>query len=282
MTTQPRPSCPLNLAEDVSIITQIMLEVSQIQQQYFNTAVAVHHKEDQTPVTIADQLSSRLICAELTERWPWPALSEESNHPDWATRQQWQTYWLIDPLDGTREFIAGRPEFTINIALICEGWPVFGFIWSALSQNGWWGAPGYGAYRIEADGSSHPIHVASVPAEMSHWLVLSSHHANIRKTERYQALRASRLEFLGSSLKFCRIAEGAAHLYWRTGPTGEWDTAAGQALVEASGGLVYDMSTCEPLRYNQKESLINPNFIVACGLDSRWQDALESRPARGG
>lgn len=272
MMSSPRPSCPLNLILDVAQITQIMLAVSKIQQHYFATSLTVHHKPDQTPVTLADQLSSELICSELTARWPWPALSEESNHPDWQTRKTWHTYWLIDPLDGTRDFIAGRPEFTINIALIVEGWPVFGFIWSAHSQRGWWGAPGHGAFAVNADGGSVKLVVSALPVMMNEWIVLSSHYVHSRQSVYYQPFKECQLQCLGSSLKFCRIATGLAHLYWRTGPTGEWDTAAGQALVEAAGGLVLAMGTLKPLRYNQKDSLINPNFVVASSLDARWQD----------
>lgn len=271
-----RPHCPLNLQEDVPRIMQIMMAASEIQLQYFKSNIQVQQKSDRTPVTIADQQSSELICAALQEAWIWPVLSEESEHPAWEERKHWQTYWLVDPLDGTREFIAGRPEFTINIALISDGWPVFGFIWSAATAEGWWGAQDQGAFWIDPTGIAQPIRTERIPAQLNQWRLLSSHHAKLTQSQRYQNLRTCHLNHLGSSLKFCRIASGNAHLYWRTGPTGEWDTAAGQAIVEAAGGLVVDLETQVPLRYNQKQSLINPNFIVASGFDKRWQDLLRS------
>ena len=275
MLNSNRPNCPLNLDQDVPRITQLMLAVSEIQHSLFNTNIEVQQKQDATPVTIADQQSSDLICHELSQQWHWPILSEESQHPAWQERRQWQTYWLVDPLDGTREFISGRPEFTINIALICEGWPVFGFIWSAQTAQGWWGVPGRGAFSIHANHPSTPLAVQPIPDALNDWVLLSSHHANIRQSMRFKPFQACHLKYLGSSLKFCQIASGQAHLYWRTGPTGEWDTAAGQAIVEAAGGLVVDLETHQALRYNQKESLINPSFVVASALDSRWQDVLK-------
>lgn len=271
-----RPSCPLHLATALPQLTELMHEVSELQLRFFQTDLAIQQKQDHTPVTLADQQSSELICAQLQQLSSWPVLSEESAHPSWSERQHWQTYWLVDPLDGTREFIAGRAEFTINIALIQSGWPVFGLIWSAATGKGWWGALGHGAYAISENKPPQAMATQPPPSSLTDWVVLSSHHSKVTATSWHCALQTCRVEFLGSSLKFCRIASGQAHLYWRAGPTGEWDTAAGQAIVEAAGGLVIDLEHQQPLRYNQKESLINPSFVVASGRDTRWQDLLKS------
>ena len=221
---------------------------------------AVEHKEDASPVTAADLAAHRRIVDGLRALTPGiPVLSEESPADAIAARREWATLWLVDPLDGTREFVKRNGEFTVNIALVEGGVATFGVIQQPVTGALWHGAPGAGAFR-RVGGDDQPIH-ARVPAQAPLRIAASRSHRDARTQAVLDALPGSDVVGCGSSLKFCLLAEGALDLYPRFGPTSEWDTAAGQAILEAAGGAVLD-ARGRPLRYNRRETLLNGDFLA--------------------
>ncbi len=226
----------------------------------YDSEFAVQHKDDNSPLTAADLASHRCIVAGLRALTPdIPVLSEESRDADIAERRAWKTLWLVDPLDGTREFVKRNGEFTVNIALIEDGVTSFGVIQQPVTGALWHGAPGRGAFRRDLD-ADVPIH-ARIPAASPLRIAASRSHRDARTQALLDALPGSEVLGCGSSLKFCRIAEGAMDLYPRFGPTSEWDTAAGQAILEAAGGAVLDPRG-RPFRYNQRDTLLNGDFVA--------------------
>lgn len=221
---------------------------------------AVSHKDDRSPLTAADLASHRCIVAGLGALTPdIPVLSEESSGLDIARRREWTTLWLVDPLDGTREFIKRNGEFTVNIALVEDGVATFGVIQQPVSGLLWHGGLGGGAFRREGN-EDIAIRVRA-PATTPLRVAASRSHRDPRTQALLEALPDSEVVGCGSSLKFCRIAEGGIDLYPRFGPTSEWDTAAGQAILEAAGGAVLDPRG-RPLRYNQRDTLLNGDFLA--------------------
>ena len=226
----------------------------------YNGDFEVYEKEDKSSLTEADLASHRIITRFLSEYTPKiPLLSEESAAAPYDERRKWEKYWLIDPLDGTREFVNRNGEFTVNIALIENGVPVLGVVHVPVSGITYCGSSGTGSFMIR-EGNSRPINVAR-PAAVPPRVVGSRSHAGESLKRFLENVGEHQLVSMGSSLKLCLVAEGAADIYPRLGPTSEWDTAAAQAVVETAGGVVVD---CEgvPLRYNTKESLLNPEFLV--------------------
>lgn len=225
----------------------------------YERGFAIEHKDDRSPLTAADLASHRCIVAGLRALTPdIPVLSEESKHIDIAARREWTTFWLVDPLDGTREFIKRNGEFTVNIALVEDGVATFGVIQQPVTGVLWHGTQGQGAFRRDG-GADAAIRVRK-PAQPPLRIAASRSHRDERTQALLDALGGEAVA-CGSSLKFCRIAEGGIDLYPRFGPTGEWDTAAGQAIVEAAGGAVLDPRG-RPLRYNQRDTLLNGDFLA--------------------
>jgi 3'(2'), 5'-bisphosphate nucleotidase len=232
----------------------------------YESDFAVQHKDDRSPLTAADLAAHHLIVDGLAALTPEiPVLSEESSGIAWATRSTWTRYWLVDPLDGTREFVKRNGEFTVNIALIDDHEPVLGVVQTpvggelAVAWRGggsWIGTPGGKPRRAKTRPRASPLVIAG-----------SRSHASERETELLARLGHSAKLPLGSSLKFLRIAAGDADLYLRLGPTSEWDTAAGQCVLEEAGGVVLDMRG-EPLRYNTRESVLNPDFVAIGDADA--------------
>ena len=235
----------------------------------------VEDKADNSPLTTADIAAHEIIERGLRDLRPdWPILSEESGEVPYRERAAWDRYWLVDPLDGTREFIKRNGEFTVNIALVEEGVPVLGVVHAPVIETDYFAARGAGAWKRAGDEPAHPIHVRPAPADRLR-VAGSRSHAGDRLAGFLDRLGEHELRPMGSSLKSCLVAEGEADLYPRLGPTSEWDTAAAQAVVEAAGGHVTD-TAMRPLRYNQGESLLNPEFFVF-GDDSRdWSRYLEA------
>jgi 3'(2'), 5'-bisphosphate nucleotidase len=235
--------------------------------EVYRQPIEVVTKADASPLTIADLRSHETIVHGLSQLTPaWPILSEESSAVPFATRSGWHAFWLVDPLDGTKEFLKRNDEFTVNIALIEAHVPVFGAVYVPAQNVMYWGGATLGAFRQIGDQPVEVIRVTrDTPASLR--IVGSRSHGSDALTSALPRLGSHELVQLGSSLKFCSIAEGRADVYPRFGPTSEWDTAAAQAVVEGAGGAVLD-TTGRPLRYNTKESLLNPYF-VACGDTSR-------------
>lgn len=233
----------------------------------------VETKRDESPVTAADMAAHRIIVAELAELTPGlPILSEEAAATPWEERRHWDSYWLVDPLDGTREFIKGNGEFTVNIALVQGGRPIIGVIHAPVLGQSWLGCDGVGAFRQERH--QEPVAIQpSRPARQPPRVLVSRSHAGPEIEAMLDRLGQCERIAAGSSLKFCRIAEGAADFYPRTGTTCEWDTAAGQGILEAAGGKVLDRDG-RPLRYNRQAGLENPHFLAFADGERDWLGLL--------
>jgi 3'(2'), 5'-bisphosphate nucleotidase len=232
----------------------------------------VESKPDASPLTAADLASHRIICAGLSALKPdVPVLSEESTAIDWATRREWSRYWLVDPLDGTREFVKKNGEFTVNIALIDNGASVLGVVYAPALEHLVHAERGVGAFL--RDGATDIALMTQQPAPTPLRVAASRSHLDARTAAALEKMGATERIGMGSSLKFCRIAEGRIDVYPRFGPTSEWDTAAGQCVVEAAGGAVLTLDNV-PLRYNRKESLLNPDFIALGDARLPWHGWL--------
>lgn len=235
----------------------------------------IERKEDNSPLTIADRAAHQLIVSILYNT-PFPILSEEGKKLDYAVRKDWDTLWIVDPLDGTKEFIKRNGEFTVNIALVKEGVPVMGVIYVPVKRELYFGHEGMGAYRctdVMAIDSATTLQdmlqrSQRLPVERTHdgFVAVASRSHLTAETEAYiDELRKQHgnvtLISSGSSLKICLVASGEADVYPRFAPTMEWDTAAGHAIARAAGMEIYQAGKDEPLLYN-KENLLNPWFIV--------------------
>lgn len=226
-------------------------------------------KDDSSPLTQADLASHCIIRDELAQLTPEiPLLSEESAEIPFETRAGWNEYWLIDPLDGTKEFVNRNGEFTVNIALIRDNEPVLGVVHVPVTGVTYTGVASTGAHRSETNGASNPIKVR-IPCADPMVVVGSRSHANPALVGHLEKMGAFELVSMGSSLKFCLVAEGRADFYPRLGPTSEWDTAAAHAVVLAAGGKIVTLDG-EPLRYNLKESFLNPEFLVIADDSRDW------------
>ncbi|WP_444883077.1 3'(2'),5'-bisphosphate nucleotidase CysQ [Microbulbifer sp. PSTR4-B] len=251
---------------------------------YHSTAeLEVDTKADDSPVTAADLAAHKILAPALAQLIDGvPVLSEEQEMPSFAERSQWQRYWIVDPLDGTKEFIRRTGEFTVNVALIENGEPVLGVVHVPVLDITYAGGKGDGAFKRTLSGDTE-IHVRPLKPRLEAGgaveLVASRSHgagAVDQLVERIESkLGAVVCKNMGSSLKLCLVAEGAADLYPRLAPTCEWDTAAAQAVVEAAGGTVVDDSF-KLLRYNSKDSLLNPFFYVIGDASYDWQDLLNA------
>ena len=243
---------------------RLALEAGRTIMAFYRDGTTVETKDDRSPVTEADKVADRLIVAGLRAAAPLiPIISEESTGARTPAALAGESFWLVDPLDGTREFIARTGEFTVNIALIEAGRPVLGVL-HAPAQGETYVADGQGgAVRFVGDGAPQTIRARPVPSAGP--AVIASRSHRDAETDAYIAeLRPSRTASAGSALKFGLLARGEADLYPRFGRTMEWDTAAGQAILEAAGGYVRDLNG-RALRYG-KAGFVNPPF-VACGAD---------------
>jgi 3'(2'), 5'-bisphosphate nucleotidase len=237
--------------------------------EVYSSDFEVQSKLDDSPLTQADLAAHRCILAGLAALTPdMPVISEESALPDFAQRKQWDRYWLVDPLDGTKEFVNRNGEFTVNIALIDAQKPVFGVVHVPVQNKTYWGCEGVGASRRGADGEVESITVSSSSANPVR-VVGSRSHRSASLDVYLGNLGKYELIPMGSSLKFCVIAEGGADLYPRLGLTSEWDTAAAQAVLEQAGGKVLTLDG-KPMRYNTKSDILNPHFLVIGATDRDW------------
>jgi 3'(2'), 5'-bisphosphate nucleotidase len=237
--------------------------------QVYSSDFEVQSKDDESPLTQADLASHHCIVAGLEKLTPgMPVISEESGLPDFDERSRWSRYWLIDPLDGTKEFVNRNGEFTVNIALIDNHRPVFGVVHVPVQNKTYIGCEGYGAERRDADGQAQSIRVATSSASPVR-VVGSRSHRGASLDAYLENLGESDMVPMGSSLKFCVIAEGGADLYPRLGPTSEWDTAAAQAVVEQAGGRVVTLDG-KPMKYNTKSDMLNPFIFVIGAADRDW------------
>lgn len=239
-------------------------------------ALDTRQKADDSPVTAADLAAHRILANGLPGigDGDWPILSEESASIPWSERQGWTVYWLVDPMDGTKEFLRGSDQYTVNIALIRDRRPILGVIEKPRSGEVWVGWPGRGAwYQHSPSADWQRLRVReSRPLRIT----VSRFHRGERTRHLIESLPHVEVEELGSSLKCCRVAEGRADLYPRFGPTSEWDTGAAQAIVEGAGGMMVDSETWQPLTYNRHDSLLNPPFVACASLDGAWRQYWDS------
>ncbi|RJG13044.1 3'(2'),5'-bisphosphate nucleotidase [Pseudomonas cavernicola] len=243
---------------------------------HWRSGVTVTTKVDASPVTAADLAAHDVLVAGLTALDPSiPVLSEEAADIPLRERGQWTRWWLVDPLDGTKEFITGSEEFTVNVALIEHGRVLFGVVGMPTTGRYYYGGAGLGAWRAEADGVVAAVAVRIAPNEA--FTVVASRRHSSPAQERLLAGLAERfgdlqLASVGSSLKFCLLAEGAADCYPRLAPTSQWDTAAAQGVLEGAGGEVLDIKGA-PLTYEARESFLNPSFL-ALPAAAEWRAEL--------
>ena len=255
-------------------VRQLAFKAGESIMQVYAGDFEVVAKQDHSPVTEADLAAHRLIEAGLRELVPaWPVLSEEGAKTPYTIRQQWSRYWLVDPLDGTREFVKRNGEFTVNIALIEDGEAVLGVVHApALGMT-------YGAFRDGGawkwvDDEARPVAIhARARAAQPPCVAVSRSHGSARMKAFLDLLGEHAHIRMGSALKSCLVAEGVADVYPRLGPTSEWDTAAAQCVVEEAGGQV-TTTDMQRLRYNTKESLLNPEFFVFGDASIDWSAFL--------
>jgi len=235
----------------------------------YNTDFAIETKNDQSPLTTADLASHHCLVDGLEKLSPkLPILSEESADIPYSERKQWETYWLIDPLDGTKEFIKRNGEFTVNVALIQGNRPILGVVYVPVNGICYSAAKGLGAWKQSQDQQALPI---SVRKQVTKPLTVvgSRSHQTEELTRYLERLGPHELVSMGSSLKLCLVAEGKADLYPRIGLTSEWDTAASQCVVEQAGGKVTNLQG-QILDYNTKQEYLNPYFLVFGDASHDW------------
>jgi len=242
-----------------------------ILQVYRAGEIAVEIKQDNTPVTEADKAANEVIVQGLKKISHFPCISEEGKYPPFSERSQWKTYWLVDPLDGTREFIARTDEFTVNIALIDNHQSIIGIVYAPAKELLYYACKGHGAFKQEGKGAVEKINTRPLPQKPT---IAASRNCSWQKLDRiltplfnYDAIT------LGSALKPCAIAEGKADIYCRLGPTSEWDTAASQCILEEAGGRFMDMNG-DRLLYNTREKILNPEFLVVGDPGFSWEKLL--------
>ena len=258
------------LHEAILLAREAGSEIMRVYREGFD----VHQKHDKTPLTTADLAAHRCLLGGLSTLEPhFPVISEESDALPFSERASWPTYWLIDPLDGTREFIKRNDEFSVNIALVHGHHPILGIVHAPALETTYFAREGGGAWRQDGNDAPSPIRVRKLGSRRP-VVAGSRSHAGTRLGRFLEAIGPHKLISMGSALKSCLVAEGVADLYVRLGPTSEWDTAAAQCVVEEAGGQITDTGM-QPLRYNTKDSLLNPHFFVF-GADSRnWSQYLD-------
>ena len=262
------------LSELLTPCVNLAMEAGEKILSIYSSNFNVEYKDDNSPLTAADLASHECITAGLAKiAGNFPVLSEESALLTFDQRRHWETYWLIDPLDGTKEFIKRNGEFTVNIALIHKTKPVLGVVYAPVPKTSYFSSSGSKAYKMTGQETPVPIFVRS-PA--SHPPVVVGSRSHLTEEVKAYLLRLGdcTMKPVGSSLKFCLVAEGEADLYPRFGPTSEWDTAAAHCIVESAGGRVVNLHG-EPLRYNTKPSLLNPFFLVFGDASRAWLSYIE-------
>ena len=258
-----------------SMIAAAKAAGEEVRRIYLDDNFEVEIKSDNSPLTIADKEAHRIICERLKSDFPTlPILSEESENLSFKERKYWTSFFLVDPLDGTKEFIKRNGEFTINIALIHGTEPVAGVVYVPVNRKLYYGDTRSCSSFLEFEGNKKRLATRNLSKEVPITIVASRRHGQ-KKLEAF--LKTADELFpnvnvinMGSSIKLCLLAEGRADFYPRLAPTCEWDTAASHAIVRASGGDVLDLNL-ESLRYNTKDDHLNPSFVVVGDLGVDWK-----------
>ncbi len=258
--------------ENLLEILNISVDAGEVILNYYNENVDVIYKDDESPLTKADLASHKIISDSIKKITPdIPILSEEE-FIDWKIRKKWKKYWLIDPLDGTKEFIKKNDEFTVNIALIENNRPILGVIYTPALNELFYSIKNFGSYKILTKKKLNTLKEAkriSINKKKSNKIKIvgSRSHSN-PILDKWVNKNFNEFDILqkGSSLKFCLIAEGSADIYPRFGPTSEWDIAAGHIILEEAGGKLKSIDNKEIL-YNEKENILNPDFFAYSNID---------------
>ena len=249
-------------------VTALAREAGRAILEVYASSFKVQEKADSSPLTEADLRSEKLILAGLKRLAPEiPVLSEETGQSAWSTRRNWSRLWVVDPLDGTKEFVQRNGEFTVNIALVDNHRPVLGIVHAPVLERDYFACEGVGAFRSDARAAGTPIRVAK-RGDGAVRVVGSRSHRGSSLDAFLSRVGEHELVEVGRSLKLCLVAEGLADVYPRMGPTSEWDTAAGQCVLEQAGGHVLKLDG-EPLAYN-RENTLNPNFVGFSDADTDW------------
>jgi len=267
-----------DLSQMLKVITQIAKDAGDAIMQVYDTEdFNVEMKSDDSPLTKADLASHNVIVSGLEKHYSdIPCLSEESKGISFEDRKPWETLFVVDPLDGTKEFIARNGEFTVNIALVHQGKSILGVIYAPVLKTFYFAAKGEGAFKQIEGQEAEKISVRALPVQdgKQHFTVVASRRHGLDKVETLcQNFASYDLTSKGSSLKMCLVAEGSADLYPRLALTSEWDTAAAQSIVEEAGGQLVQLDYSD-MTYNQKESLLNPFFLVLGDPAFDWQKEL--------
>ena len=247
---------------DLEVVVDIAQKAGDAIMKIYNRDFTIEYKDDKSPLTEADIKSNEIICTALTKAYPEiPLLSEENKAEAYEVRKEWEYFWLIDPIDGTKEFIKKNGEFTVNIALIHKGVPVLGVVYAPVLDDMYKAKKGEGAFknsqRLPLETNTTPEKLLRIVASKSHLSEETQVFIDTLAKDTEQIEQVSK----GSSLKLCLVAEGSADIYPRLAPTMEWDTGAADAVVRESGKMTYQLEINTPLLYN-KEKLLNPWFIV--------------------
>ena len=245
---------------NIEDIKDIALSAGEAIMEIYSKDFNIEYKDDKSPLTEADLKSNEIICSKLEELYPnIPIMSEENKQTEYDIRKNWEYYWCIDPIDGTKEFIKKNDEFTVNIALIYKNRPVLGVVYAPAIDEMYSAKKGEGAFL---NGQKLPLKTNDAPKEKL-YVVASKSHLSEETQDFIDALDAKEIEQVsrGSSLKLCMVASGEADIYPRLAPTMEWDTAAADAVVREAEKMTYQFENNEPLVYN-KENLLNPWFVV--------------------
>ena len=247
--------------EIIQSVIKITKQAGAVIMDVYKTNFEIHIKNDKSPVTEADTRANDIITAGLLNIAPdIPVLSEEGRDIPFEERSKWESFWLVDPLDGTKEYIKKNDEFTVNIAYMQNNLPVFGVVYAPALNEMYWGSIEKGAFKSVAGDSFNPIRVKSEinnPVQIA----TSRSHPSFKMDNFLAQFDTFDLHPMGSSLKICSVADGRVHLYPRLGPTMEWDTAAAHAVVKFAGGNIYKLNSKDELIYN-KSNLLNPEFLV--------------------
>jgi 3'(2'), 5'-bisphosphate nucleotidase len=267
MTTTPDPSALL------PAVLALVSEAGAAIMAVYATGHDVEYKADDSPITRADRAAHEILSDGLARLVPpVPVLSEESEASHaYGVRSRWRQLWLVDPLDGTREFISRNGEFTVNVALVSDHRPVLGVVAAPALGVTYYAAAGHGAFRRRED--EPPERIAVRPAGSPLIVVGSRSHRGDSLDAVLSRIGPHELRPMGSALKFCLVAEGSADFYPRLGPTSEWDTAAAQAVLEVAGGAVIRLDG-RPLEYNARDTILNPEFLAYGDRSRRWTDLL--------
>ena len=264
----------IRLKELVNPVCKIAKQAGAEIMKIYAEGFEIQEKKDHSPLTTADLASHNLIIEKLEKLTPEiPILSEESASISFTERSSWKNYWLIDPLDGTREFIKRHDEFTVNIALITEHCSSLGVVYIPVQDICYSAASNQGAFKQKQNSAAEKISSRSSLPDKNPTICGSRSHAG----KSLQALQDKIGEFdlisMGSSIKMCLVAEGVADIYPRFGPTSEWDTAAAHCVVNEAGGEIVNMNL-QTLSYNTKDSLLNPSFLAIGDMNNQWRDFL--------